>query len=64
MNINALFNKEPLFKEPTCRGSKYLRNLYYEKKAKNRSILKLFVTANNQELGSQLHSFTAKTRIE
>ena len=35
-----------------------------ERKLWNFSILKLFVTANNPELGNQFHSFTAKIRIE
>ena len=33
-----------------------------EKKLRNFSILKLFVTANNQELGNQFHSFPAQLR--
>ena len=35
-----------------------------KRKLRSFSILKLFVTANNQELGKQFKSFTAKTRME
>ena len=38
--------------------------LLMERKLRNFSILKLNVTVNNQELGNQFHSFTAKTRLE
>ena len=27
--IHAFFYKEPVYKEPTCRRPKYLKNLYY-----------------------------------
>ena len=29
LNTRFLFYKEPLYKEPTCRRPKYLKNLYY-----------------------------------
>ena len=35
-----------------------------EKKAKEFFNLKLFITANNQELGSRFQSFTAKSRVD
>ena len=38
--------------------------LLKERKLWNFSILKLFVTANIQELGNRFHSLTAKTPIE
>ena len=34
------------------------------KKSKELSILKLFIIANNQELGNRFLSFTAKTRMD
>ena len=27
--VHAFFYKEPVYKEPTCRRPKYLKNLYY-----------------------------------
>ena len=27
--LHAYFYKEPVYKEPTCRRPKYLKNLYY-----------------------------------
>ena len=35
-----------------------------ERKLRNFSIVKLFITANKQELGGKFHWFTAKTRIK
>ena len=28
-DLHAFFYKEPVYKEPTCRRPKYLKNLYY-----------------------------------
>ena len=57
--------KEPLFKEPTVR-TKIFKELILRKERKLRkiSILKLFITASNQELGSWFHSNAAKTCID
>ena len=38
--------------------------LVTERKLRNVSILKLFTTANNQDLGNQFYSFTAKSCID
>ena len=40
------------------------RKLLRERKQRNILILKLFITANNQELGNQFHSFTTRTRSD
>ena len=29
IQVHAFFYKEPVYKEPTCRRPKYLKNLYY-----------------------------------
>ena len=59
-----LFYKEPLFKQPLCRRPKYSKNLYYQRKEpKEISIWKISIIANNQEIGSWFHLFTAATHI-
>ena len=54
LSREAKLDKQEIFKELI---------LLKERKLTNFSMLKLFITANNQESGNQFHSFTANSRI-
>ena len=52
--------------KPTSRMPKYFKELILlkENSLMNFSISKMFITASNQDLGSQFYSFAAKTCMD
>ncbi len=68
--IRAVFYKEPLYKEPSCRKSVNAKNLAMyttvlldRKSVRTFSSLNIVITANNQELESRCHIHLSKIKL-